>query len=151
VGTGKEIPSHRQRGLADPQRFQEFFQQHFARMCRRSPIRRKTAAQRESERLPLTAADCQRLGTFRLAGCEIYASCEPCPMCLATIYWSRIDRFYYGCTAADADAVGFSDDFIRQQFALPPEQRSVAAVPLLRDEALAAFAAWQTNTNRIPY
>jgi guanine deaminase len=94
---------------------------------------------------------CQHLGTFRLAGCEIYANCEPCPMCLATIYWSRIDRFYYGCTAADAAAAGFSDDFIRQQFALPPEQRSVEGIRLLRDEALAAFAAWQTMLDRIPY
>src|SRR6187549_461770 len=68
---------------------------------------------------------CQKLGTFRLAGCEIYASCEPCPMCLATIYWSRIERFYYGCTAADAAAIGFSDDFIRQELGLPIEKRTV--------------------------
>jgi guanine deaminase len=94
---------------------------------------------------------CQHLGTYRLAGCEIYASCEPCPMCLATIYWSRIDRFYYGCTAAEAAANGFSDDFIRQQLALPPDQRSIVAIPLLRTEALAAFTAWQTKPDRVPY
>ena len=62
---------------------------------------------------------CQRLGTFRLAGCEIYASCEPCPMCLATVYWSRIERLYYGCAAADAAAIGFSDEAIRQELGLP--------------------------------
>jgi guanine deaminase len=94
---------------------------------------------------------CQNLGTYRLAGCEIYASCEPCPMCLATIYWSRMDRFYYGCTAADATAIGFSDELIRQQLGLPVEQRSVAAIPLLRTEALAAFTAWQGKADRIPY
>jgi tRNA(Arg) A34 adenosine deaminase TadA len=94
---------------------------------------------------------CQRLGTFRLAGCEIYASCEPCPMCLATIYWSRIERFYYGCTAADAAAIGFSDDFIRQELGLPIEKRTVAAIPLFREQALAAFAAWQNKADRVAY
>jgi tRNA(Arg) A34 adenosine deaminase TadA len=94
---------------------------------------------------------CQHLGTFRLAGCEIYASCEPCPMCLATIYWSRIERFYYGCTAADAAAIGFSDANIRQELILPVEKRSVAAIPLFRDEALAAFAAWQNKPDRVAY
>lgn len=94
---------------------------------------------------------CQHLGTYRLAGCEIYASCEPCPMCLATIYWSRIDRFYYGCTAADAAAIGFSDETIRQELGLPVENRAVPAIPLLRSGALAAFAAWQNKHDRVPY
>ena len=94
---------------------------------------------------------CQKLGTFNLAGCEIYASCEPCPMCLATIYWSRIERFYYGCTAADAAAIGFSDEVIRQELGLSVERRSVAAIPLLRAKALAAFAAWQSKQDRVEY
>jgi guanine deaminase len=94
---------------------------------------------------------CQRLGTYRLAGCEIFASCEPCPMCLATIYWSRIERFYYGCTAADAAAIGFSDVTIRQELGLPVDRRAVAAIPLLRTEALAAFAAWQSKADRVLY
>jgi guanine deaminase len=94
---------------------------------------------------------CQKLGTFRLAGCEIYASCEPCPMCLATIYWSRIERFYYGCTAADAAAIGFSDELIRQELGLPAENRAVVAVPLLRAEALAAFDAWKNKADRVTY
>lgn len=94
---------------------------------------------------------CQRLGTFRLTGCEIYASCEPCPMCLATIYWSRIERLFYGCSAADAAAIGFSDEAIRQELGLPVERRAVQAVPLLREEALAAFEAWKSKADRVAY
>jgi guanine deaminase len=94
---------------------------------------------------------CRRLGVFNLAGCELYASCEPCPMCLAAIYWARLDRFYFGCTAADAHAIGFSDDTIREQFALPAEARTIPAIPLLRGESLAAFAAWQSKADRVPY
>jgi len=94
---------------------------------------------------------CQELGTFRLAGCEIYATCEPCPMCLAAIYWARLDRCYYGCTAAEASASGFSDEFIRQQFALAPEQRSLTAIQIHQPEALAIFAAWKAKADRVPY
>jgi guanine deaminase len=94
---------------------------------------------------------CQRLGTFRLAGCELYASCEPCPMCLAAIYWARIDRYYFGCTAGDAAAIGFSDEMIRRQFALPDALRSIPAMPLLRAESLAAFEAWAKKPDRVPY
>jgi tRNA(Arg) A34 adenosine deaminase TadA len=94
---------------------------------------------------------CQRLGAFHLTGCEIYASCEPCPMCLAAIYWARIDRLYFGASAADAHAIGFSDELICQQLALPCEQRSLPAIQTMRDEALAAFAAWQAKPDRVPY
>jgi tRNA(Arg) A34 adenosine deaminase TadA len=94
---------------------------------------------------------CQAVGTFRLSGCELFASCEPCPMCHAAIYWAHIDRYYFGCTAADAHKIGFSDQTIREQFALPADARSVAAVPLLRDEALAAFEAWMNKADRVPY
>lgn len=96
-------------------------------------------------------AACRLLGTFALVGCEIYASCEPCPMCLAAIYWARIDRLYYAATAADANAIGFSDQCIRQQFALPPDQRSLPAIQLMRTDALTAFAAWQAKADRVPY
>ncbi|MDX1946581.1 MAG: nucleoside deaminase [Pirellulaceae bacterium] len=94
---------------------------------------------------------CQNLGTFLLAGCEIYASCEPCPMCLASIYWARLEKLYFGCTGPDAAAIGFDDDFIRQQLALAPAARSIPAQRLLADEALTAFRAWTAKVDRIAY
>jgi tRNA(Arg) A34 adenosine deaminase TadA len=94
---------------------------------------------------------CQRLGVFHLTGCEIYTTCEPCPMCLAAIYWARLARYYYGCTAADAAAIGFSDEFICRQLALPLDMRSVAAIPFLRAEAMSVLAAWQAKADRVPY
>jgi tRNA(Arg) A34 adenosine deaminase TadA len=96
-------------------------------------------------------AACQALGAFHLPDCELYTTCEPCPMCLAAIYWARLPRFYFACTAADAAAIGFSDAEICGQLALPPERRSVSAVPLLREAALAAFAAWQAKSDRVMY
>lgn len=94
---------------------------------------------------------CRSLGVFHLSGCEIYASCEPCPMCLAAIYWAHLDRCYFGCTAADAEAIGFSDDFIRRQFALPPEARTIPVAQMMPAEALAAFQAWTNKADRVPY
>jgi tRNA(Arg) A34 adenosine deaminase TadA len=94
---------------------------------------------------------CRHLGVFHLAGCELYTSCEPCPMCLAAIYWAHIDRYYFGCTAADAEAAGFSDDFIRQQIVLPRDARAIPSQQLLADEARATFAAWTQKTDRVPY
>jgi len=94
---------------------------------------------------------CTRLGVFHLTGCELFTTCEPCPMCLAAMYWARIDRFYFGCTAADADAIGFSDETIRRQFALPAPARSIPAIPLMRTESLAAFQAWTSKADRVPY
>ena len=93
----------------------------------------------------------QRLGAFHLSGCELYASCEPCPMCLAAIYWARLERYYFACTAADAEAIGFSDARIRRELALPPDDREIPATQLLRDESLAAFQAWASNPARVPY
>jgi guanine deaminase len=94
---------------------------------------------------------CKNLGAFHLGGCELYASCEPCPMCLSAIYWSRIDRYYFGCTAQDAAAIQFADEFIRHELSVPPPQRSIPAIPLMRDAALAAFAAWQAKADRMAY
>ena len=94
---------------------------------------------------------CRTLGAFHLDGCELYASCEPCPMCLSAIYWAHIDRYYFGCTAQDAAAIQFADDLIRHELSVPPDQRTIPAIPLMRNEALAAFAAWQANSKRIPY
>jgi guanine deaminase len=94
---------------------------------------------------------CKNLGSFHLHECELYASCEPCPMCLAAIYWARLERYYYACTATDAAAIGFSDELICRQLALPLDLRSVAAIQFLRPAALAALAAWQAKADRTPY
>jgi guanine deaminase len=94
---------------------------------------------------------CAKAGGFLLKGCEIYTSCEPCPMCLGAIYWARLDRIYYGNVAADAAAVGFDDSFIYHEFAQPFSGRKIPMVPLMREQALAAFRAWQQLPNKISY
>jgi guanine deaminase len=96
-------------------------------------------------------AACQRLGKFSLEDCELYTSCEPCPMCLAAIYWARIPHVYYANTRADAAAIGFDDDFIYQQIPLPLERRSLKMQPLLREEAQGAFAEWMKKPDKIRY
>jgi guanine deaminase len=94
---------------------------------------------------------CAKLKTFSLADCELYTSCEPCPMCLAAVYWARIPTLYYGNTRADAAAIGFDDDFIYQQIPLAPEKRAIAMQPLLREEAKSAFREWQTKPDKVEY
>ena len=94
---------------------------------------------------------CKKLGTFDLSGCEIYASCEPCPMCLASIYWARIGKLYYANTKADADKIGFSDNFIYEEFAKPESERSIKVVKMLRNEALKAFENWEQKEDKIDY
>ncbi|MFM9081566.1 MAG: nucleoside deaminase [Opitutaceae bacterium] len=94
---------------------------------------------------------CSRLRQFQLADCELYTSCEPCPMCLAAIYWARIPKVYYGNGRHDAAAIGFDDAFIYEQVSLPPERRAVALLPLLREEALASFRLWAAKSDRTPY
>ncbi|HWC17377.1 MAG TPA: nucleoside deaminase [Terriglobales bacterium] len=94
---------------------------------------------------------CRKLNSFQLTGCEIYSSCEPCPMCMGLIYWSRPERIYYGNTASDAAAVGFDDDFIYHELAKPAENRSLKMRQIMRDEAFAAFAAWQKKADKIQY
>lgn len=94
---------------------------------------------------------CGRLGTFRLEGCEIYASCEPCPMCLGAIYWARLDRLYFAATREDAAAAGFDDNAIHREIPLPPEARGLPSIQLLRDLALPAFAEWQAKPGKIRY
>lgn len=91
------------------------------------------------------------LGTFDLSGCELYTSCEPCPMCLGAIYWAHIDKVYYGCTKADAKEAGFNDSFIYDEMALPHEARRLASERILGDEAMAAFRAWGEKTDKIKY
>jgi guanine deaminase len=94
---------------------------------------------------------CEKLGTFQLDGCELYTSCEPCPMCLGAIYWARPDRMYYAGTAADASRVGFDDSFIYKEIPLPPAERKLQMIHIMREEAQEAFRAWEKQPNKIPY
>ena len=94
---------------------------------------------------------CYDLKTFQLSDCELYTSCEPCPMCLAAIYWARIPTVYYANTRADAAAIGFDDDFIYRQMPLSPAQQAIKMQPLLRDAAQASFRAWSEMADRIGY
>lgn len=94
---------------------------------------------------------CHALGTFQLTDCELYTSCEPCPMCLAAIYWARLPQVYYANTRADAAAIGFDDEFIYQQIPLPPEQRTLKMQPLLREAALTTFKTWSEMPDKARY
>jgi tRNA(Arg) A34 adenosine deaminase TadA len=93
----------------------------------------------------------RKLGTFDLGDCELYTSCEPCPMCLAAIYWARIPTVYFANTQTDAAAIGFDDALFYEELARPLAQRQLKMVPLLRDEALAVFQEWQTKPNKTRY
>ena len=94
---------------------------------------------------------CKRLGSFSLEGCEIYASCEPCPMCLSAIYWARLARIYFANAAADASKIGFDDSVIYREIAQPHSQRKIPMIQLMRNEALAVFRAWEARPDKITY
>ncbi|MCZ4244539.1 nucleoside deaminase [Pedobacter punctiformis] len=94
---------------------------------------------------------CTALNTFDLSGCVVYTSCEPCPMCLGAIYWSRIETIYYANTKADAGKIGFDDQFIYDELDKPMEKRSLPVIQMLRDEAMQAFKLWETSPMRIDY
>jgi len=96
-------------------------------------------------------AACQRLKTFRLDDCDLYTSCEPCPMCLSAIYWARIRTVFYGNTRKDAAKIAFDDDEIYHEVALPIRKRKLVMKRLLRNEALIAFKEWQKKPDKIPY
>ena len=92
-----------------------------------------------------------KLDTFHLGGCEIYTSCEPCPMCLAAIYWARIEKIYFANTTEDARDIGFDDKAFYQELQRPWAERQIPAQQLLREQALAVFREWQEKVDRIEY
>ncbi len=94
---------------------------------------------------------CDTLASFSLEGCEIYTSCEPCPMCLAAIYWARIDRIFFANTREDAAAIGFDDAHIYDEVAKPIEDRVIPTIKLAMPEAEAVFAEWQAKPDKILY
>lgn len=96
-------------------------------------------------------AAAKKLGTFDLSGCEIYTSCEPCPMCLGAIYWARLDRMYYGNDKHDAARIGFDDAFIYEEISLKPADRKLKSAVLLSDEAIKAFETWETKSDKVEY
>ena len=96
-------------------------------------------------------AACILLDKFSLAGCELYTSCEPCPMCLAASHWARLDAVFYAAGAADAARAGFDDAYLYEEFRKDPVDRSLPAAQFLRDEAWASFAAWVASPNKVEY
>jgi guanine deaminase len=94
---------------------------------------------------------CKKLGTFHLTDCELYSSCEPCPMCLGAIYWARPARVYFACTAADATEAGFDDSLIYQEIRSPHLHRKIPMIQLMREESLAAFRAWEQKPDKANY
>lgn len=93
----------------------------------------------------------RKLGTFDLSGCEIYASCEPCPMCLGAIYWARLNKIFFAGSRSDAEEIGFDDSFIYREISLPLPERSIESHQLLREEALKAFKAWELCEDKVEY
>jgi tRNA(Arg) A34 adenosine deaminase TadA len=94
---------------------------------------------------------CKKLKTFKLDDCEIYISCEPCPMCLAAIYWARIGKIFYANTKKDAARIGFDDGLIYREISLPNSRRKIPMKQLLRAEALKVFAEWKSKADKIRY
>ena len=94
---------------------------------------------------------CSELGTFDLSGCDIYTSCEPCPMCLGAIYWARIDKIYYANTKSDAAAIGFDDNYIYEELKAEMEHRNLRFIQLLRDEAQHTFKLWESSASKTNY
>ena len=94
---------------------------------------------------------CRQLGAFQLSGCDLYTSCEPCPMCLGAIYWARLDRVFYGGTRDDAAKAGFDDAFIYEQITLPHAERAIPFVGMMREESLVCFKEWMEKRDRVEY
>ena len=96
-------------------------------------------------------AACQKLNTFNLSGCDLYSSCEPCPMCLSAIYWSRIENIFYANTRIDAKNIDFDDSFIYSEINKDLENRKIKMHQMHRDEALEAFKIWENKEDKIKY
>lgn len=94
---------------------------------------------------------CKNMGTFDLSDCEIYASCEPCPMCLGAIYWARLGKLYYAGTKDDAAKADFDDSFIYKEFELPKDKRLIPSVQVLREKAVKVFEKWIEHEDKVPY
>ena len=93
----------------------------------------------------------KKLHTFDLSGCEIYTSCEPCPMCLSAIYWAHLDKIYFGNTKSDAKDIGFDDSFIYDELALNPAERKIAMERLMPEAAIRAFEDWENTEDKVAY
>ena len=94
---------------------------------------------------------CKNLNDFSLKGCELYTSCEPCPMCLSAIYWSRIDKIYYANTRDDAKKIDFDDSLIYSELTKKIKERKIPTTQLMRDEALQGFKLWKNTENKVKY
>ena len=94
---------------------------------------------------------CKKLGTFDLSGCEIYASCEPCPMCLSAVMWARIGKLYYAADRVDASRAGFDDELFYTELALSADQRKLKPIQLLQKEAVKVFDKWNDKMDKVPY
>ena len=94
---------------------------------------------------------CRALNSFSLEGCTLYVSCEPCPMCLAAVYWAKIDKLYFAATRTDAEAAGFADNYIYQELVLPRHEKSLSMEQIMRDAAIQAFALWDAKEDKILY
>ena len=94
---------------------------------------------------------CKKLNNFSLNGCELYSTCEPCPMCLSAIYWARIDKIYYANTRKDAQKIDFDDSLIYSEFQKNIDKRKIPMVQIMRNEALRAFELWDKKTDKVKY
>lgn len=114
---------------------------------------RVTAANDPTAHAEMTAIRnaCKKLKRFHLADCDLYTSCEPCPMCLGAVYWARLKNVFYANTRQDAARVQFDDNFIYKEICRPIPRRKIRMKPLLRQEALAVFAEWNKKADKIPY
>ena len=94
---------------------------------------------------------CKKINNFSLSGCELYSTCEPCPMCLSAIYWARIDKIYYANTRKDAQKIGFDDSLIYSEFQKNIDKRKIPMIQMLRNEALKAFELWDKKIDKVKY
>jgi len=94
---------------------------------------------------------CQKIGSFELTGCDIYATCEPCPMCLGAIYWARLAKLYFAAHSGDAAKIGFDDSLIYAEINKPTAERKIPMAQLMREEALKVFGEWERKPDKIPY